>query len=184
MENSSRRKAIPKRIKIGVAVIAFAAVILIAGYSDYLHALLRRGFDGDRADFIGHKIRLPIFWFKGDKLLFGESFVGRAYPSYLIWKPAVSATPISPNEVKGTDAEVIERRRAMLKILAEKLDKTKSSTTVDIHSKAFTLYCIKDRLGPIAAALSCRAAGLPFILNYSGPMSVEPEAEMMLSSFE
>ena len=173
-----------RRVFFGLLTVALVVVALIVVYHDYAYSLLCREFDGDRTEFIGFKIRLPLFWFKTDAQLFGQSFVGRAYPGYLAGEPVITAMPISNGDVKNTDAEVLYRRQRDISGLSVKLDDFKSAAAIDIHSKAFTLYCTRNGIGSKTTNLSCSAAKIPFILYYTGPSAIEPEAEAIFSSFE
>jgi len=164
-------------------VIVLLAVGLIGEFRDYFYALLRREFEGNEAEFIGFKVHLPLFWFKNHGQLFGEEFIGRAYPSYRAGDPVITALPISRG-VKNTDSEVLRSRQNTLSSLSKELEEFKGASVVDIHSKAMTLYCIKSSLGPSLVDLSCNAAKVPYKLDYTGPSTLEPEAEAIFTSFE
>lgn len=184
MKSLLGRRVPRKRVLFGGLTAVLVAIVLSAGFHEYLYAIAWREFKGYQAEFVGLKVRLPLFWFKTDAQLFGQACIGRAYPSYLIDDPVITAMPISPREVKGTDEEVLQRRQGYLSVLNKKTDGVKSATTLDIHSKAFTLYCTRDWIGRSTTNLSCNAAKLPFILYYTGPNAIEPEAEAIFSSFE
>jgi hypothetical protein len=179
-----------KRQKFFIACIVILIIIgsLFANYRRYVYAVAWHYEHGNYTEIGGHRIRIPILWWKEDAHAYDTTLLVRAYPAGATDKPEVVASPAIPGEIRDTDQEELKSRRADISSRNGNSNSRTSPSLVVLNARQFTLYCKRDDFVlsgiDLYSTLYCHAVRVPYTLTYDGPPTQEKEAEAILSTLE
>lgn len=144
---------------------------------------------GNYAEVAGHRVKLPLLWWKDDDAPYRTILLVRACNSCGVVQPGVLVSPMLAGQVWSSDEDNL---KAVQKMIAGRnkssLDPARSSL-VTIRSPAFVLYCEKDEsVGALTtlpnSSLFCEAANLAYSFSFDGDPRFEKEAESLLSTLQ
>src|ERR1039458_2734741 len=169
--------------------------LLCVKYRRYAYAVAWHCMHGNYAEIGGHRVRLPILWWKENAhahdtpdLRNRDEWLARACPSSVLPGPEIKVSPTIPGEVEGTEPEELKLTQAVISTLNHNSESGWSHSLLTLTPRPFTLYCIKEHVTgyglDLGSYLTCHAANLPYSFLYRGPQTSESEAESILSSLE
>ena len=180
-----------KRRKWMVLIIVAPAMVLGLLCLDlrrYAYAATWHCLHGDYAEIGGHRVKLPIFWWKQDAHAYDTSLLVRACLANTINKPEIIVSPAIPGETRDTDEEELRATQDDISSRNRGSNPRTSSSLVVLHTRPFTLYCKKENIVvsgiDLDSNLFCHVARGPYLFSYDGSPSREIEAESILSSLE
>lgn len=174
-------------------IICLVAILLLIceqciEYRSYAFAIVWHCTHGRYSEIGGHKVRIPILWWKANPYGYGESLVVRASHANMNLDPKIVVTSLPPGTTSGTDQETLKSIQALISVKNHQVVSGWSSSLLILDPKLFRLYCIRDvfafRSVDRYSSVQCFAAGIPYSFTYQGSPRHEKEAESILSTLE
>jgi len=179
-----------KLIVASIAAVALVAGLLCVQYYLYAYAMAWHCLHGSYAEAGGHRLRLPISWWKQGTGSYDTYLLVRASPYVGSPESQIVVSPAGPGEIWKTNGEELQATQTMISTMNSHRhsDMVQSSFLVVLNSKRFTLYCRREESElqgiDILSHVSCDASGVPYSYTFDGPPAYEKEAESILSTLE
>jgi hypothetical protein len=187
MQNAQVILGRPRVLVAGVIALLLVAVLTCLKYSQCVYAVAWHWSHGNDARVGVYRAKLPLLWRQSDAGGYDATSIIRAIP--LNNQPQIVISPALPGAVPDSDQEELKSTQAVVSS-ENRYSRLRSPwSTVVLHPKPFTLYCVKEgdstSVGTdVISHLQCHAAGVPYTFTYDGPPGHEKEAEVILSSLE
>ena len=175
---------------LAVIAVAFALMIglLCFKYHRYAYAAAWHCTHGNYAELAGHRVKLPILWWKEDAHAYDTVLLERACPANTYLKPEIVVSPAIPGSIRDTDQDELKATQAAISSRNQDSFVGTSSLLVVLSPRPFNLYCKRENIVTSGIVLSsnlfCLAPKAPYSFTYDGPPTREKEAETILSSLE
>ena len=174
-----------KRPKLAASVVGTVLLLVLMAIScqRYLFAIAWHCVHGNSAEMASYRIKVPLFWWKADTDVYGESRLVRATSIFASDSaPEVTVDLVNPGKERATNDDEMKAVQQLVARQRQSAGGT-STTFVLIHSGLFDLSCFKHFITPPPGnILVCRATGIRYSFNYDGPSIYEKEAESIFSS--
>jgi hypothetical protein len=179
----------------GAVVLAILISFLWIGYRRYAIALIWHCVHGNQAEVGGHKIILPLLWWKESAHAYDTSdmrdrdeWLARACPSSLFSNPEINVSPAVLGEVADSEKEELKLTQRVISDLNQNPTKGWSYSLVVLSTSRFSFYCMREQaaMGGLEMfnGLRCHAASLKYSINYTGPPERENEVREILLSLQ
>ena len=134
-----------KPLFAGTVVLALVIILLSVEYHPYAYAVAWHCVHGNYAEIGGHRVRLPVLWWKEKADAYDTSLLVRACPARTFIKPEITISPTPPGSVRDTDRQELDSIQALVSSANHNALTGTSSSLVILNPKPFTLYCKKRR---------------------------------------
>lgn len=170
-----------------VGAIAIVIGLFVIKYQQYAYALSWHCFHGNSAQIGGHRVTLPIWWWKEDSHAYDTALLVRASVTHTYLRPTIVVSPAFPGAIRDTNQEELQAAQAAISEKHKTAAGTLSSLVI-INTKAFTMYCEREDFTTYGVDLSsnlfCTIAKVQYAFTYNGPPDREKEAQSIFSSLE
>lgn len=188
MQNDLEKYANGRKWLIGsVIILALLIGLLCVKYYQYAYALSWHCLHGSYAQIGGHRVELPLLWWKADAQAYDTVNLVRAGVANTYLKPEIVVSPAFPGAIRDSDQEELQAMQAAISRSHESPG-GESSSLVVISTKALTMYCQrKDIIASgvsISTNLFCTAAKVQYAFTYNGPPNRVKEAQAIFSTLE
>jgi hypothetical protein len=185
-----------RNVVSGAMVLAILIGFLYMGYRRYAFALIWHCVHGNQAEVGGHKVILPLLWWKESAhahdtydMRDRDEWLARACPSSLFSNPEINVSPVMPGEeVAGTEEEELKLTQRVISSLNQNPTKGWSYSLVVLSTARFSFYCMREQaaLGgsDLFNGLRCHATSLKYSFNYTGPPERENEVQEIFLSLQ
>lgn len=177
-----------KLLVAGVVALSLIIGLLCIEYERYAYAVAWHCVHGNYAKIAGHRVRLPLLWWKEDAHAYDTTLLVRACPANTYLKPEIVVSPTISGEMGDTNQEELKSAQTVISLKNHNSIAGPSLSLVTLTSRPFTLYCVKEEAAPYGIALyanlSCHAANVPYSFTYDGHPMHEKDVELILSTIE
>ena len=180
-----------KPLIVIISLLISVAAVSAMKYRQYVYAIIWHVRHGNYATLAGHRIKLPLFWWKEMDSLHWDTYVlKRAFPSFhWLQLKEIKVSHIPPAfqmTIVNTDQEELDQLQRAISAFNGRAKTTNPETLATIKTESMTFYCIRTDLSlpqlPMVI-LTCRAPRFPYTVIF-GPITKEDEAKSILSTLE